>query len=248
MKEYKLLFKNFVKRYVDTGEEAFLMKVAHTGDVVSIISYLGKKLDLDSRQLKLAKLTALFHDLGRFVQFEKYRTFNDKISIDHSKESVAILDETGFLDDIPIEDQKLIKTAIIEHNKKCISDGLNPDELGLSLLIRDADKLSNFPILLAYYDKVDLPSNNHYRDDFIQMILSKIPIDNSLPKTIEDFYLYHLCWFNDLNYTASIEYAIQEEYINKILVRIADTNVKTKLKTYFDGIRIMSNFLQECQF
>lgn len=246
--EHKKLFKSFAKKYIDSGDEAFRIKIAHTGDVVRIITSLGKKLKLKKRQLFLTQLTALYHDLGRFVQYEKYKTFNDNVSIDHSMESVKILQELNFLKDLSLEEQSLIKQAIIEHNKKDMSRGLSKNEMYLSMLIRDADKLSNFPFFLKNYDKFKLLKSNVYNSEFIQSILVKKPISNTALKTIEDYYLYHLSWFNDLNYKISIDYAIAENYISRIIARIADSDTQARLTSHFENIQSNSTSYQECEF
>lgn len=248
IKTYKVQFKNYIQKYIDSGEEPFLLKASHTGDVVSIITSLGTFLNLDERQLKLAKLTALFHDLGRFVQYDKYKTFNDKLSIDHSEESVNILNEQGFLNDLPLTEQNLIKTAIIEHNKKFVSANLSPQELSLSLLIRDADKLSNFPLFIKNYHRFTVPSNNTYSDEFIQLVLAKTPINNSELKTIEDYYIYHLSWFNDLNYAVSLNFAHEEQYITKIIENIKVTEVSGVLIKHFNELCANGELLKQCDF
>lgn len=246
--EHKKLFKNFAKQYIDSGEEAFLLKIAHTGDVVRIITSLGKKLKLNKRQMFLAQLTALYHDLGRFVQYEKYKTFKDNLSIDHSMESVKILQELNFLGALPGGEQELIRVAILEHNKKDMSENLSKNERSLSMLIRDADKLSNFPFFLKNYDKFTLPKSMIYQESFIQAISDKVPISNRELKTMEDYYLYHLSWFNDLNYKISIDYAVAENYISGIIARINDSNVQAQLTRNFENIQASDTSYKECEF
>lgn len=248
IKEHKILFKKFIKQYVETGIEAFLVKASHTGDVLNIITILGQNLKLDQRQLFLAQLTALYHDLGRFIQYDKYKTFKDHLSIDHSIESVNLLQELNFLGNLPHEEQALIKLAILEHNKKNMSLNLSQSEIYLAMLIRDADKLSNFPFFLKNYDKFKVSISNYYKPEFLKFILNKTPISNTNLETIEDYYLYHLSWFNDLNYKVSIDYTVKENYISQIISKVKDLEIQLQLSTHFKNLQSDKSLYQKCNF
>jgi len=58
---------------------------------------LGKGLHLNQKDLNLAKTIALLHDVGRFEQYERYRTFDDYKSEDHVHLSLNVLNQEEVL-------------------------------------------------------------------------------------------------------------------------------------------------------
>ena len=77
------------------------LKEAHTARVCDRMGQLSDSLRLTPEQDAIARLVALFHDVGRFRQYTQYRTFNDFRSEDHACLGVRILRETGVLAELP---------------------------------------------------------------------------------------------------------------------------------------------------
>ena len=69
------------------------MKQEHSIRVMEISKQIAQGLNLNEEQVKVATLIGLLHDVARFEQFTKYRTFNDNESIDHGDYGVAILEK-----------------------------------------------------------------------------------------------------------------------------------------------------------
>ena len=87
-----LRLKNWFIEYVKTfktGDFYYLQNISlkeeHTARVCLEIVDVGKSLDLNQSNLYLAEVMALFHDVGRFEQYAKYRTFFDLVSEDAGK-------------------------------------------------------------------------------------------------------------------------------------------------------------------
>jgi hypothetical protein len=81
-------FANYVSGFFTGSDEldrVFKLKQMHTERVCFTIRRLGKALQLSSRDLLLAEVAALLHDVGRFSQFARYRTFRDKDSTHHGR-------------------------------------------------------------------------------------------------------------------------------------------------------------------
>lgn len=92
------------------------LKQIHTYKVVENCQALGEALHLSPHDLALAKMIGLFHDIGRFTQFVKYRTFNDAQSENHGALGVRILHDIPLMKRLDPEDLKVLKFAIANHN------------------------------------------------------------------------------------------------------------------------------------
>ncbi len=245
---HKKGFTNIARKYLSSSDPAYKLKARHTGEVIKITSLLAEKLGLDSQQVLIAKLAALYHDLGRFYQYGHYRTFHDSESINHAEASINIIEEYSILNDLDEITKHLVITAIREHNQKILSNNLTPIEKSFSQLLRDSDKISNFPVFIKNYDGYTRPVSGIYREDLINAILNFIPISNAQSHliTLEDIYLYHLSWINDLAYSASFEYVTKIHYIEKILIRISNNKVHETLSKHFmslkNGCRFCNKF------
>lgn len=242
------IFKNIAQKYLSASDHAYQLKFKHTREVIRITSLLADKLNLDQKQVFIAKLAALYHDLGRFYQYGNYRTFHDSESINHAEASINIIKEYSIFNDLDEVTKNLIIIAIREHNQKVLSNNLAPIEKSFSQLLRDSDKISNFPIFIKNYDSYTRPISGIYRNDLMDSILNFLPISNTQSNliTIEDIYLYHLSWVNDLAYLASFEYVTKTQYLEKILERISNNKVYATLSEHFinlkDGHRFCNKF------
>ena len=61
---------------------------------------------------------SLIHDIGRFTQFIKYKTYDDLLSENHALLSAKIIEKENILSNYNEEEQKLILKAVSLHNKK----------------------------------------------------------------------------------------------------------------------------------
>ena len=137
--------KEFIKytNNYDTQNEHIAMKIGHSIRVMDISGEIAKDLNLKDEQIELAKMIGLLHDIARFEQWTRYKTFKDSKSIDHGDLGVEILKENDFIRKFVDEEKydKIILTAIKNHNKYKIEKNLTEEELMFSKIIRDADKL-----------------------------------------------------------------------------------------------------------
>ena len=76
-------FRDWFERYVAGfyGDDEYVnanikLKQEHSKRTCEEMLYLTGQLQLDDNQRRLAEAIALFHDIGRFEQFVRYRTYN----------------------------------------------------------------------------------------------------------------------------------------------------------------------------
>ena len=103
---------------------------------------------LSERETELARIIALFHDIGRFEQFMRYRTFNDDISENHAEIAIRVLKQQHFLSAFDDKTVKIITATIANHNIPVLPEISDPDVLLFSRLLRDADKLDIWRLTL----------------------------------------------------------------------------------------------------
>lgn len=118
LKKFRRWFDDYVAGFY--GDDKFIntnlrLKEQHSQRVCQEMRYLADKLLLSDNQKRIARAIALFHDIGRFEQFTKYRTYNDFRSVDHCLLGLEVLREAGVLDGIAGAERKLIEKAIEYH-------------------------------------------------------------------------------------------------------------------------------------
>ena len=89
-------FKKYTNHYINLSDMCVL-KVNHTFRVMNFCEEIAKSLDLSSKDIELAKLCGLLHDIARFEQWKQYQTFADLKSIDHGDYGIEILKENDFI-------------------------------------------------------------------------------------------------------------------------------------------------------
>lgn len=142
------IFENFVKENYDMKNPLIVTKYIHTLMVVRIMCMICDKMGLSEKDMELATYIALFHDLGRFKEVVRQKSFNN-LKFDHGCYSNKILFNDKFINnfDINEEDYLLIRKAIYYHNKKDLGNDLTEREEFFCRLIRDADRIDIFRVL-----------------------------------------------------------------------------------------------------
>ena len=134
-------FDEYVFNY-DMSDPDINYKYHHSYRVMNVMELLATKLNMSKKDIYLAKVIGLLHDIGRFEQDKLYNSFKDG-KFDHGNYGLTVLKETNFLNKINIDksDYEVVYKAIDNHNQFKINDGLTERELLFAKLIRDADKL-----------------------------------------------------------------------------------------------------------
>ena len=221
-------------------------KKEHTLRVCENIIDIGRSLDLNERDLFLAEATGLFHDLGRFEQFTRYKTFRDAVSEDHGALSSNVLIKSGILENLPTQEKDIIIKAVNYHNKYKIPDQETEEVLFFSRLIRDADKLDIYELLISYYEEShkyennafeDYPDSTSYDPVFVDAILYNTGVNYELVKTTTDIKLMRLSWIYDINFKRSYEIIRERRYMERILKVLPD--IKEKAEIYEHIVKYM---------
>ncbi len=231
------------------------LKEKHSRRTCREMLYLAGELGLEENQERLSETIALFHDIGRFEQFVKYRTYSDVRSVDHCRLGVEVLQRTGALDGLDREEKQLIEKAIEYHGRKDLPPDLDGTCLLLSKLIRDADKIDALYVVTEYYKQyrdnpqefkldLELPDEPGYSAEVVEGLLRGQCVDYGKLRTLNDLKLCFLGWVYDVNFTPTLKRIKQRKFLEKLLGFLPGTEdierVKEKIFAYVD-FRIEQN-------
>lgn len=233
---FRQWFSGYCKSFLDsdrTDPKNYLLKEEHTLHVCENMREIALDLGLDPRRTALAEAVALFHDVGRFPQYQRYRTFRDSASANHAALSAAVLIEQGVLAGLPSAERGLVVRAVALHNVFTIPGGLDEDTLLLLKMVRDADKLDIWRVFIRYYTQrtderptavgLDLPDTPDYSPDVIAALSRRETISLSSLRTLNDFKLLQLAWIFDLNFTRSLQLVRERSVIDQLAATLPRT-------------------------
>lgn len=150
---HKAYFKFFVDQYLEKTSHPLLnLKYEHTQHVLDNVKMILQYENFSNIVSRGALLAAIYHDMGRFPQFIKWKTFNDWESINHAILSVQLLKQYGFLKEEIEIIQKLCLSAIILHNRKMLPRQLCNEIQLTSAILRDADKLDILRVISLHIE------------------------------------------------------------------------------------------------
>lgn len=255
--------KIWVNQYIDGFycDDDFLnanieLKQAHTARVCDEMLYLTNSLSFKPHQEILAQTIALLHDIGRFEQFLKYRTYSDCKSVNHNELGLEIIAENNLLEDTNPNDKEIIEKAIKYHSLKEIPQNTDSQVELYSKLIRDADKLDIYYVVLEYYNQyvndpdsfhleLELPDIPEYSPELVDSLLKGERFDYKKLKSWNDMKLLQIGWVYDMNFVATFTRLKERKYIELIADFLPDTEdirnaTRTVLKFVDDQIELLS--------
>lgn len=249
MIEAKKAFKEYVKKY-NPEDEKIKIKIVHIEKVAENSKRIAQNLGLSQEDVELAELIGLLHDIGRFEQVRLYHTFVDKDSINHGKYGVKILFEDGLIRNF-IKDNKfdkIIKLAIVNHNRADIEEDLTERERLHAKIIRDADKTDIFRILIsgdkkAIWEKADL-SDDKISDEIYREFVEDKRINYKERKTSADILVSHFNYVYDLNFPETRKIIRDNKYIDKLYQRFKFNDAET-MKRFNEIYRLSKEYIEQ---
>ena len=235
--------------YTDDAEvqRGILLKEKHTGYVTSNCVELAKFLNLSNHDVELAEIIGLFHDVGRFYQYQKYKTFNDAQSEDHANLALKVIEGLEFFNELSIDDYELVKFAIKNHNKKVIEPSDDDRKIFFAKLIRDADKLDIYRVLEPYFAQENADKMPNFitgrspdiSPDFVERFVRGEQTDYNLIRTNGDRKIVRLMWIYDVNFKWTMEKILERGYIDKIVENLP---MNEKI---VEGVRRLRNYVEQ---
>lgn len=250
-KKFEDIFEEYTNRYINREDidEArrlnFTNKKIHSYHVRENILAIAKAENLKV-DMFIVEFIGLFHDIGRFYQYDKYETFNDANSVNHAKLSVKVLEDEGILNLIDYEDRPYIVDAILMHNLQDLPRIEDKKMYLYSALLRDADKLDGFRSIsvyeranknLAYFkNKSDEPIIS---DRVYESIMNKKSVYKYDLSTILESQIVSLGYItSDINFKTTLKLIKENGYTRKMFEKMIDTeqsrNIYNFVNEYID--------------
>jgi hypothetical protein len=253
LKGFHAWFDVYVRRFESPDPELqanILLKAEHSRKVCGEITALGLAVGLDEPGLAFAETAALFHDIGRFEQLVRYGTFSDHHSVNHAELGVSVLASEGVLDGLRPGEKEGIGRVIRNHNRFAIPDGESEFHLAQSRLLRDADKLDIFRILIDFYRNgggenstvaLGLSDSGVISPAVLEDLEAGRLVAMGHLRTIHDFKLMKMGWVYDLNFTPSFAAVASRGYLEAIRDTLPDRPevrmAYARVRSYLDSRR-----------
>ncbi|MBI5055344.1 MAG: HD domain-containing protein [Nitrospirae bacterium] len=234
---FKNWFSIYTKSFYSSNEEDqrnIMLKVTHTHNVCKNIIEITKDLSICDNEKLLAETVALFHDIGRFPQYAKYKTFKDAASVSHGRLGAKTLIGERVLQRIPADEQALIINAVRFHGVLLIPSVMDEKTIFMLKLIRDADKLDILRVFIEFYEAPEdekasatahgMPDTPEYSKDMLQSILERKIASYSKARNQNDFRLMKLSWVYDLHFQATFRLLQERDCINRIARKMPQTD------------------------
>lgn len=243
-------FEIFTKPYLKNSDEImsknFELKFKHTLAVLENCIQLLESTDLNKNIQHSALASCLLHDIGRFPQYAKYKTFKDAESINHARLSVSVIVKLNFLKDISARMRRDIIGAVSLHNRRSLPLKIREPLLTILKITRDCDKIDIMGILLNSIAHPELDNDvalmglkekpYMISDNILKSVQSKECAYYLDMKCINDFRLMLLSWTYDLNFQWTRQEVIKRNYINIIFKDLPDTPQLKALRPEIEDI------------
>ncbi|MBN1894069.1 HD domain-containing protein [bacterium] len=211
--EMKKWFLEYVDRFRSGNplvQRNYDLKRDHTLRVCAEISDLCRSLQMPSGERRVAETAALFHDLGRFRQYQQYGTFSDARSECHAALAVRILDELKVLKGMDRNEREIIRKSVAHHNSADLPSGEKGKILFFIRLLKDADKIDIFRVVTDYYARadrsgnsaieLDLPDHPAVSDSVLESLRAKRIVTRRHVRTLNDFKLLQAAWVYGIHF------------------------------------------------
>jgi hypothetical protein len=199
-------------------------RLADDGEFASLGEGLPPPFPLLERA---ALLAALYHDVARFPQFYRWRTFRDAASVDHGRFGVKVLKSEAALEAESPELRRLVQSALILHNRYALPPTLPPDIRLITDAVRDADKLDicrifatqlapgkarSSTVLLSVKDDPALFTPKVLEDALARRVAAYADL-----RSVNDFRVLLGTWQYDLRFAFSRKRLAQEGHVQRLL-------------------------------
>lgn len=235
-----LFFRDWLKDYVERfrSDDAYTnennaVKIGHSLRVCGHCRAISRSLKLTEEKRYLAETIGLLHDIGRFEQFRKYRTFSDGKSENHAELGEAVVRRENILSRLDQREQCIILKGIGFHNRKGIPRDENEETRFFLKIVRDADKMDILEVLAEFYASgdsesnpalvLDLPDSPEVSAAVVEDVLAGQNVDLEHVRFVNDFKLLQTGWVFDLNFPYSLNHIKEHGYMERIMDTLPQT-------------------------
>ncbi|MCF7816589.1 MAG: HD domain-containing protein [Kiritimatiellales bacterium] len=222
-------FIEYANGYIDrVGSMRHLMELKreHCAFVARNCRELAASCGWCPADIRTAEALGFLHDVGRFPQLAEYGTFMDAKSIDHGERGWQAIRESGLLDEVEPDLRDAILSGVRHHNAHIVPGNLSAPHYRWIELIRDADRLDIYRIILDALQgnqlgehsglALDLPLDGNPCPALIEKIMQRGAPSYSDLKCVADFLLLILSWSYQMNYPATLGIMRERNIVDQI--------------------------------
>lgn len=210
-----------IRNWVETYAEGFrtaaadlpapiALKLDHTRHVAENAREIARELGWAPEDVHTAEALGWLHDVGRFIQYAEFGHFHDATSFNHGQRGADVVRDSGLLADLDDESRAGLLDGIRHHNAKTIPADLPAARRRLLELIRDADKLDIYRVVIEGLERdgfrelanlwphIDLKGPVHPR--LLREFQTRRDVDVAHVRSLADFLLLQAFWIYDLHY------------------------------------------------
>lgn len=219
------------------------VKREHSLQVLENARAISQGLDISPRLKRLGLLAALFHDVGRFPQYQRFKTFHDPSSLNHGLLGSRTLAPaplgTGLLDALPFGDRSLVRGAVAMHNRRVLPASISPQLRFLTELVRDADKLDIMRVMITHFSNENTnpvitlhvaahPEN--YTQEIYEGVIQGRQGDYRAMRWTNDFKLLLVGWVHSLLFRPSRRLLKERRLLEQLFTLLPDTAAMQTLR------------------
>lgn len=229
-------FDGYVHDFYDIDSEGLrniLLKVEHTRKVCEVMGELSVGEGLSPGDARIATAVALLHDVGRFPQYWRWRTFRDSDSDNHARLSVEVTREQDLLAGLADTERILIEEAVRFHNLLKIPLRLKSPTTLFLRLIRDADKLDIWRVFLEHFRQpvserasavtLGFPELPQVLPECVAALAAGTVVTLDTLHCLNDFRLLLISWVYDLNFCSSYRLLRERDYVPALAAMLPDS-------------------------
>jgi hypothetical protein len=235
--QYRSWFSRFVEEHATRNEQDqrnILLKEEHTMGVCANTRRIAAGIGLDAQTTMLTEVIALFHDVGRFPQYVRYRTFEDSRSVNHAVLGAKVLLERNVLRGLSVRERSLIVRTVALHNVFLLPSRLDDEVRLYTRIVRDADKLDIWRVFIELSDRdatnwpsaagLGLPDTRAYSPEVLASLERREMVRLTSLRTLNDFRLLQLAWIYDLNFAPSLRMVLERNVVERLIGSIPQTD------------------------
>jgi len=227
--ELKIRFQEYVRQFSSDDpvvQQNIDLKAEHTRKVCDAVKDIGASLDLSKDDLCLAEASGLLHDIGRFEQYRRYRTFADDRSENHALLGVKVLKADRLLEGLHPAAAHIVLRVVATHNRAALPAREEERCLFFLKLLRDADKVDIWRVVTQYYQnagkcrnrsiELDLPDIDRISPEVYKRLMKGRPVQMADLRTLNDFKLLQIGWIYDVNFPRTFRIVQEKKYLEII--------------------------------
>lgn len=236
-------FEGFVGAYLTRLPHPMLqLKREHSLNVLAHARTIVHAEGIQGTEGRAALLAALYHDIGRFPQFVRWKTFSDANSTNHGYLGVHFVKKEGFLLDEPVALRHLSLTGIAMHNRYLLPKAFTGAAALVTHVTRDADKLDIMCIMAKCLNDPVPPDDIvlHVLDDperwspeIVRMVLEgRVPNYTDL-RYVNDFRMLLATWLQDLHFAGARRELALSGQVEQVLAGLPPARELEPVRDFF---------------